>query len=580
MTFRAKPVVKRAHRASWETQDRRNLYLNLGFGLIVVIAIVILAVAAGLTYYNDHLAPVGSVNGQSITKDEFTDRLQVETWRLDEAERKIKTEVVAGHLTQAQGDSGQQTLEQQRQQLPAMTLERLIDAKLQASLAAGEGVTVTPQDVDAQLAVEATTPEQRHAWVIAVAPATDSGAIGPSDAQKADAKAKAEQALKDIQAGKAWEDIAKTVSTDASTAPQGGDLGWVQTDDTNQDEAFLTAIFAAPVNTPTAVVEGSDGIFRIGRSTEITPSTVDPAYQATIQNDGVNIDHYRTVVAADVLHQKLQDKIAADLTGPGPERKVSEIYIAQPTTIPPSDAIKVRHILYSPNGDPANASTVPANDPAWARAQSLATETYAKLKTDPGLFDSIARKESDEESDLGPTGTGGKLPYFDSTTGVDPAFFAAITAPGVKPGDILPPVKSAFGWHVIQIMYKPTDVDHLKDLKTQADSGADFGILARDNSDAQNASSGGDLGWVAKGQLSQALTDAIFAAPVGKTSEVTTVDGDGSYLFKVFAEETRTPAGRQLDQLSATAFSTWYNAKKAAATITRDPTITASSTTS
>ena len=43
MTFRAKPVVKRAHRASWETQDRRNLYLNLGFGLIVVIAVVILA---------------------------------------------------------------------------------------------------------------------------------------------------------------------------------------------------------------------------------------------------------------------------------------------------------------------------------------------------------------------------------------------------------------------------------------------------------------------------------------------------------------------------------------------------------
>ena len=79
MTFRAKPVVKRARRPSWETQDRRNLYLNLGFGLIVVVAVVILAVAAGLTYYNDHLAPVGSVDGQSISKDEFTDRLQVES---------------------------------------------------------------------------------------------------------------------------------------------------------------------------------------------------------------------------------------------------------------------------------------------------------------------------------------------------------------------------------------------------------------------------------------------------------------------------------------------------------------------
>ena len=71
MTFRAKPVVKRAHRPAWETQDRRNFYLNLGFGLIVVLAVVILGVAAGLTYYNDHLASVGSVDGQSITKDEL-----------------------------------------------------------------------------------------------------------------------------------------------------------------------------------------------------------------------------------------------------------------------------------------------------------------------------------------------------------------------------------------------------------------------------------------------------------------------------------------------------------------------------
>ena len=35
MTFRAKPVVKRAHRPAWEAQDRRNFYLNVGFGLIV-----------------------------------------------------------------------------------------------------------------------------------------------------------------------------------------------------------------------------------------------------------------------------------------------------------------------------------------------------------------------------------------------------------------------------------------------------------------------------------------------------------------------------------------------------------------
>jgi parvulin-like peptidyl-prolyl isomerase len=412
-----------------------------------------------------------------------------------------------------------------------------------------------------------------------VAPTTDTGAIGPTDAQKADAKAKAEQALKDIQGGKAWEDVAKTVSTDASTAPQAGDMGWIQADDTQADEAFLKALFAAPVNTPTDVVEGADGIFRIGRSTEIAASAVDGAYQTKIVNDGVPIDHYRTVVEADVLHQKLQDKIVADLVAPGPQRRVSEIYIKEAVPPPTADSIKVRHILYSPNGDPSNASKVAQDDPAWARARSLATEAYAKLKTNPSLFDSIARKESDEEADLGPTGTGGKLPYFNKTTSVDPAFLAAIMKPGLKPGDILPPVQSAFGWHVIQIMYGPNDIDHLNTLKDQADKGADFAALARDNSDGTTASIGGDLGWIAKGQLSQALTDAIFAAPVGKTSAVTTIGGDGSYLFKVFAEETRTPEGRQLTQLTSNAFSTWYNAKKQAVAITRDATIEATAQT-
>ena len=268
MTFRAKPVVKRDHKPAWETQDRRNFYLNLGFGLIVFLAVLILAIAAGLSWYNSHLAPVGSVDGESISKDEFADRYKIETWRLDEAEARTRTAVTAGHLTEAQGSSLQSTIAQQRQSLPATTLERLIDTKYQAKLAAQEGVTAAPEEIDARLATEATTPESRHAWVIEVAPQTDLGAIGPSAAQKSDAKARADAALKDITAGKSWEDVARTVSTDASTGPQAGDLGWLQANDTRPDEEWLKAVFAAPDNTPTAVIEGTDGVYRIGRVTD------------------------------------------------------------------------------------------------------------------------------------------------------------------------------------------------------------------------------------------------------------------------------------------------------------------------
>jgi parvulin-like peptidyl-prolyl isomerase len=570
MTFKAKPVVKRAQRPAWDGHDRRNLYLNIGFGIVVLAAVVILAIAGALTWYDEHLASVGSVDGQSISKDDFRDRYKIESWRMDEAERRIRTAVVAGQLTEADAQSQLESLSNSRNQLPAIVLERLIDSKLQAKLAVEEGVTSTPADVDAKLLEEATTPEQRHAWMIAVAPEIDPGAVTPTAAQTAKAKTAAEAALKELQDGTAWEDVAKASSTDAASAPQGGDLGWLQAEDTQTDEPFLAGLFAAEADTPTAVIEGDDGIFRIGRVTEIAAKTVDDAYQSKLTNDGIDLARYRDAVLADVIHDKLEDKFVAQVSQPGPQRHVQEIYIKQADASLGTDAIKTRHILYSPNDDPSAASTLDAADPAWAAAEQLAQATYLKLKANPKLFDSIARAESDESSARGQTGTGGKLPYFDKDSSVDEAFKTAILAPGLKAGDLLEPVKSSFGWHVVQVMYRPPDLDHLKALKTLADGGTDFATLARDNSEGQEAGAGGDLGWIARGQLGSQLVDAIFAAPLGKTSEVVTVDSDGLYLFKVLAEETRAPEGRQLLQLRSTAFSNWYTPKKNAATITRD----------
>ena len=576
MTFKAKPVVKRAHRPSWEGQDRRNFYLNIGFGVVVATALLILLIAAGLSWYDEHLSPVGSVDGQSITKDEFKDRFKIETWRVDEAERRVRTAVAAGQLTDAEGQAQLQVASQQRQQLPTLTLERLIDSRLQAKLAVEEAISVTPADIDAGLLVEATKLESRHAWVIEVKPDSDPGAIAPTDTQKAAARTKAEAALKEIQGGKTWETVAQTVSTDGSSSPQSGDLGWLMADDSQADEPYLKAIFGAELNVPTDVIEGADGSYRIGRVTEILAESVDNEYSAKLANDGIDLAKYRLVVEADVIHQKLEDKIVAAVSGPGPQRHVLEIYIREPSPVPGADAIKVRHILYSPKDDPSGAAALDAADPAWKAAEDEATATYDKLKADPSLFDSIARTVSDEGSDRGPTGTGGKLPYFDSSSQIDPAFQAAILAPGLEPGQILKPVNSAFGWHVIQVMYRPPDVDWMTALKAKADGGADFAALARDNSEATTAGSGGDLGWIAKGQLDGILTAAIFDASVGSTSAVSAIPGDGIYLHKVLAEETRTPEGRQLRTLKSSAFSNWYDLKKAAAAITRDPSITGS----
>ncbi|MBA2372935.1 MAG: peptidylprolyl isomerase [Chloroflexi bacterium] len=573
-----KPVVKRAHKSPSDSQDRRNFYLNLGFGLVVVAALLLLVAAAGLSFYNEHLVSTGSVNGQSINKDELRDRVIIETWRLDAAERRVATQVGTGRLTEAEAAQQTEVIGQQRQRIVAIALERLIDNRLQSVLATEQGITVTPADIDARLVEEATTPGARHGWLIEVEPALAEGATEPTATAKAEAKKKADAALVALKGGTPWEDVAKTTSTDSATAQQGGDLGFIEDDDRSLDEAFVKALYAVAADTPTDVLEGEDGTYRIGRVTEIVEPVVDPLFETKLKNDGVDLAKYRTVVAGDVVRKKLEDAIVAEVIKPGPQRRASEIYIRTPDAAIEPNSVKTRHILYSPKNDPQGAGEVPAADPSWAAAEKEARATYDRIKANPVLFDSIARAESDEGTALGVSGSGGKLGFYGPASNLDEAFRAAITKEGLAPGQLLEPVRSAFGWHVIQIMYRPPDADQATKLKGLADGSADFAQLARDFSEGESAGAGGDLGWIARGQLDERLLAAIFAAPLGKTTEIVTIEDDGIYLFKVAAEETRTPEGAQLEQLRQTAFSDWYTEKKKAATIVRDDAISASPT--
>ncbi len=575
MTFRARPIVKRVHRPSWDSRDRRNFYLNLGFGLAVVAAVAILGVAVILSYYNDHLAPVGSVNGQSITKDELRERSEIEGWRLEIAGRRISTQVAAGQLTPSQAELQTQFIDQQRQDLVPSSLERIIDNRIQAGLAGEEGVSVSDEDIDAKLLEEATTKESRHVWQIEVKPTLDTGAAEPTAEQTAAARATIDKALADIKGGKKWEDVARTVSTDSATAPQAGDLGWLAKEGTQLDEAFMTAVFGAAANAPTDVVQGDDGIFRIGRVTEIAPEAVDDAYQETLVNDGIDLAKYRNVVRGDVVRTKLEDKLVADASKPAPQREAAQIYLSQETVELPDDAVKVRHILFSPKDDAQAASNgeIPPDDPSWGQAKLDADAAYVRLKNDVDGFDALAREVSDEESARGPQGSGGVLEaYVSADSSYVPSFSKPILDAKPTDGQLLAPIKTEFGYHIVQVISHAPD---LADIKRRVDAGsADFAEIARDVSEGQEASRGGDLGWIANGQLETPKTTAIFAAPIGKTSDVVAVEDDGQYLFLVTAEEERTAEGRQLEEIRSRLFSDWYQPKKDAVTIERDELIT------
>ena len=133
MTFRAKPVVKRDHRPAWEAQDRRNFYLNLGFGLIVLLAVLILGIAVALVVLQ-RSPRVGRQRRRPVDQQGRPQgaRHDSRTSGSRSRRRRIDTAVLAGHLTAEQGDAAKQTIEQQRQQLAQIALERIIDTRLQA----------------------------------------------------------------------------------------------------------------------------------------------------------------------------------------------------------------------------------------------------------------------------------------------------------------------------------------------------------------------------------------------------------------------------------------------------------------
>jgi parvulin-like peptidyl-prolyl isomerase len=569
MTLRARPVAKRPGRSGWDSGDRRTTLINAAFAGAIVVSILILLGYAGWTWYDSHFGQAGSVDGQVITKDDVRNRMLIEKFRIDYTTAQIQKLLAAGHITQSVASQQLSFLQQRSAALESLTLERLIDVKLQASLASQAGISVSDAEVDAQLAKEATTDEQRHVWMIEVQPAVDPliGQVGPI--QKAEAKAKAETALAELRAGKSWDDVAKTVST-ATSAPQAGDISWVPKD-SGYDQKFMAAVFAAQVNTPTEVIEGDDGIFRIGRVTEISPSTVDQAFAAKLDNVGIGMADYRVAVRADVLRQKLSDSVVADLSKPSLQRHVLQIFLK--AVNPQPNGVLVRHILFAPNHDATKAPTLVATDPAWAQAKAAAAVAYQELLKDPTRFDLLARTLSD---DTASQKAGGKTPsdgtFYDSTSPLDKAFAAAIFTTGLKPGDIIPPFKDAYGWEIVQFMrpYGDGNQAWLETIKTQAQAGADFSQLARDQGFGEEAAKGGDIGWIAQGQLGDAREGPIFDATIGSVPDVVDIPNNGDYLFKVIGEETRPATPDQIAIFNQTGFTNWYSLKKAAATITRD----------
>jgi len=565
MTFRARPTTKPTprRRSSHESDARRNLYFNLGFGLIVAVAVLLLVGAGAATWIGEHLAPVAKVNGASITKDQLQERVKIETFRLDDAESRTRESVKAGHMSAAQGQQVIDYISQQKQQVASIALEDEIDTELLLQQAAERKVAASDAAVQAQITKDATTAETRHVFQIAIVPEVSAGASAATDAQVTAAQKKADGLLVDLKGGKAWEDVVKA-SGDASATVSNGDLLFIDKGSTSHDSAFVDATFALAAPGYTDVIKGSDGTFRIGRLTEIAPEQVDPGYTKRITDAGINMDAYKRVDSALVVRDLIQAQVLTEVVSSASQQREVSVMVLENNSgqaVTPG-AVLVKHILYSPNHDPSKASSVKADDPAWATAKQEAVDAVAKLKVGTATFAALAASGDD----TGSAAQNGFLPYFseaDTSTSLDPAFAAAIYAPGLTPGQLLEPVQSAFGWHVIEFVSADVPVARAGQLVTAAAKpGADFAKLVADNSIDPSATKGGSLGWIAKYQLAAEQEVTISSLQAGEIS-LPVVASDGIRLFKVTNVQDRKPDAAQAETLKTDAFNNWYQGVKA-----------------
>ena len=561
MTFRARPTTRTGRRSGYESDHRRNLYFTVGFGAVVVIAILLLVGAAAASWYDQHLAPVAIVNDETITKDALRDRVAEETFRLDTLESRTREKVNAGKMSPSQGQQLLNEIASLREQVESLAYERQIDTELILQLAPDQGVEVTEAEIDAQVTEDATTPESRHTYQIQVVPETSTGAAEPTQEQQDAAKKKAEGLLADLESGTSWEDVVKA-SGDADAAETNGDLYFIDEGTTSPDRPFVEAIFALAAPGYTEVIEGEDGIFRIGRMTEISAAVVDPNYMQRATDAGVSEKGYRRSASSMVARDQIEAQLLAEVVDkPSEQRRTAEIALEDNDGSPIAPgAVLVKHLLYSPNNDPGGAAALPADDAAWAAAEAEAEQAHSALQAGTQRFVDLAPASDDATS----AAANGFLPYFakdDPSAQLDQAFADAIFAEGLVEGQLLDPVKSAFGWHVIQYVTTDDPVTRSQQLMAEAGApGADVAALAAEHSIAASAVDGGDLGWIARYQLEKSQEDAIFATQANSVSQ--TIQGDGLVFYAVGEIATRLPDPDQARTLRDNAFSNWYQGIK------------------
>jgi parvulin-like peptidyl-prolyl isomerase len=570
-----------ATRHAGDPEERFQRRVTIGFVSLIVVVITIVVIALVYNYWEQHFKAVASVNGTGITRDQWVDRARIEDLRLERRSRELRTALAAGQITQQEFADRSQAISTERQGVASNSIENLIDLTYQGQLAAEQSVAVTEDQVNAAVTADSAPPEQRRLDVIFVDPAADVSAGDPTPDDLQAAYQDVQAAAAALAAGTEFADVAREYSTDASNS-DGGAYGLVSRQ-SELDATFLESVFEQPEGGVTPVILGDDGVYRIGRVSQIVQGASDPAFRAEVEQR-LPWSTYLTNVRMETVAEALKDKVRTDAAADAEQVRLSEIFLGgDPELTPEEDSgqVKASHILYSPGDDPQTTGDLPEDDPAWAEAEAQARAAAEQLQAIEDVDERMAaftEKAKTDSDDTASGANGGDLGFFDKATMV-PEFADAVFGKDLQRGDVLDPVRTQFGWHVIEYVDRiPPLHERLAAAQEALDAdGADFGAIAKEQSDGAEALSNGQLGWRTRSQLEDEAAAAVFALEAGAISEPVALD-DGWHIYRVDEKAASRPLDpEQVAEVRATAFDEWYGPQKDDAEdggqITRDDSI-------
>ena len=485
-------------------------------------------------------------------------------------------------------DSEHQTrisvMEQQRSSIAGSTLDRLIDDdRSQASSPPSRASTVTD-------AADRPAPARRgdHARSSAAcrssrsSPRSSAGATDPTDAQKAAAKAKAEAALAERQ-GRQGVGGRRQGGLDRRLRRERRRHRLVDRRPTRPStRPSSPRCSRRPLNALTDVIEGADGAFRIapGHRDRAADRRLD--LDQKIEDAGISMGDYRDggPLGPRPRCAERQGRGRRRPSSATPQRQVSEIFVSSADYEGPGDAGQGPPHPVHPQRLPTRARGSPVRRRPRAgprpRPRPRRPTTSSRPSGDPAAlateFEALAKTESDDTaSDAERRRAAAGSPATSSIAGFGDAIFADGPQEG-RPHRAGPDRSTAGTSSCSRIGDgRPEDPHHRAPDRRPTQAGADFAALARSVLGGADAATGGDIGWVARYQLAQALEDAIFADAGRQARAPSSSTGDG--LLPLQGAARSRPASRRATRpttLKSDAFTNWYTPQQKAKTVDVD----------